>query len=54
MKRGCKKYLKFAANEVELDYQAILKDEAADGFYGILTSDEHMDEMEIIKQYSKL
>ncbi len=51
MKRGGKKYLKFAANEVELDHQAILKDEAADGFYGILTSHEDMDEKEIIKQY---
>ncbi|WP_143926993.1 hypothetical protein [Mycoplasmoides gallisepticum] len=59
MKRGGKKYLKFAANEVELDHQAILKDEAADGFYGILTShedmnEEDMNEKEIIKQYSKL
>ncbi|MFA7699372.1 transposase [Mycoplasmopsis synoviae] len=54
MKKGGKKYLKFAANEVELDHQAILKDEAADGFYGILTSHEDMDEKEIIKQYSKL
>ncbi|MFL1059200.1 IS1634 family transposase, partial [Mycoplasmopsis synoviae] len=54
MKRDDKKYLKFAANEVELDHQAILKDEAADGFYGILTSHEDMDEKEIIKQYSKL
>ncbi|MFL1038667.1 IS1634 family transposase [Mycoplasmopsis synoviae] len=54
MKRGDKKYLKFAANEVELDHQVILKDEAADGFYGILTSHEDMDEKEIIKQYSKL
>ncbi|MFL1037610.1 hypothetical protein ACJOMK_03735, partial [Mycoplasmopsis synoviae] len=51
MKRGDKKYLKFAANEVELDHQVILKDEAADGFYGILTSHEDMDEKEIIKQY---
>ncbi|WP_145960855.1 hypothetical protein [Mycoplasmoides gallisepticum] len=59
MKRGGKKYLKFAVNEVELDHQAILKDEAADGFYGILTShedmnEEDMNEKEIIKQYSKL
>ncbi|UBX97253.1 hypothetical protein K6989_02595 [Mycoplasmopsis synoviae] len=42
MKRGGKKYLKFAANEVELDHQAILKDEAADGFYEILISHEDM------------
>ncbi|MFL1059891.1 IS1634 family transposase, partial [Mycoplasmopsis synoviae] len=54
MKKGGKKYLKFADNEVELDHQAILKDEAADGFYGILTSHEDMDEKVIIKQYSKL
>ena len=54
MKRGGKKYLKFNANEVELDYQAILKDEASDGFYGILTSHENMDELEVIQQYSKL
>ncbi|QIW62370.1 hypothetical protein GOQ20_02965 [Mycoplasmopsis gallinacea] len=49
MKRGGKKYLKFSANEVELDHQAILKDEVSDGFYGILTSHEDMDEKEIIK-----
>ncbi|MFL1038931.1 IS1634 family transposase, partial [Mycoplasmopsis synoviae] len=54
MEKGGKKYLKFTANEVELDHQAILKDEAADGFYGILTSHEDMDEKEIINQYSKL
>ncbi|TNK81549.1 IS1634 family transposase, partial [Mycoplasmopsis pullorum] len=54
MKRGGKKYLKFHADKVELDYQAILKDKESDGFYGILTSHQDMSELEIIEQYSKL